>query len=135
MNDAHASQPDTSAPTLAVRRLGQIILQTSDIDRTVQFYKETLGFVEAEEQMLTPGVTLAAGDASVYVTDGGTPHAISTNRSEFRIAFIITGVRDAYQRALGAGLAIVDELDGGDAFASFSIADPDGVVIDLWGPA
>jgi catechol 2,3-dioxygenase-like lactoylglutathione lyase family enzyme len=133
MNDAHASQANTAAPTLAVRGLGQIMLQTSDIGRTVQFYKETLGFTESEEQMLSPGVTLSAGDASIYVTDGGTPHAISTSRSEFRVALIINGLRDAYQRAIGAGIPIVEEYAGGEHFGSFSIADPDGVVVDLWG--
>lgn len=133
MNDAHASQANTSAPSLAVRGLGQIMLQTSDIERTVQFYKETLGFTEADEQMLSPGVTLTAGDASIYITDGGTPHAISTNRSEFRIALIVNGLRDAWQRAQGAGLTIVEEYSGSEYFASFSIADPDGVVVDLWG--
>lgn len=133
MDDSHASQANTSAPSLAVRGLGQIMLQTSDIERTVHFYKETLGFVEADEQMLSPGVTLTAGDASIYVTDGGTPHAISTNRSEFRVALIIGGLRDAYQRAVGAGITIVEEYAGSEHFGSFSIADPDGVVVDLWG--
>jgi catechol 2,3-dioxygenase-like lactoylglutathione lyase family enzyme len=112
-----------------------VLLRASDVERTIAFYKETLGFVEAEEQMLSPGVTLVAGDASIYVTDGGTAHAITTSRAEFRIALITPSAREAYQRATGGGVPIVDEYAGNDMFASFSIADPDGVVVEIWGSA
>jgi catechol 2,3-dioxygenase-like lactoylglutathione lyase family enzyme len=128
------SSPATSAATaISVRGLGQIMVVASDVQRTVQFYTEILGFIEAEEQMLSPGVTLTAGDASIYVTDGGTPHAIATNRAEFRVALIVASARDAYQLATGSGVTIVEEYAGNEHFASFSIADPDGVVVDLWG--
>ena len=124
-----------SGATINVRGLGQIMLRASSVENTLQFYKEALGFVEAEEQMLSPGVTVVAGDASIYITEGGTPHAISNDRAEFRIALIARGVRDAYDRAVGGGLKIVDEYDGNEHFASFSIADPDGVIVEVWGAA
>jgi catechol 2,3-dioxygenase-like lactoylglutathione lyase family enzyme len=133
MEDSSLTAGTSAVTGISIRGLGQIMVVASDVQRTVQFYKETLGFAEADEQMLSPGVTLQAGDASIYVTDGGTSHAISTNRAEFRIALIVASAREAYQRAQSSGIPIVTEYDGSDYFASFSIADPDGVVIELWG--
>lgn len=128
--------PDTTetvAPVTTVRGLGQIMILTTDVERSTQFYKEALGFVEAEEQILSPGITLTAGDASIYISDGAAQRAGASDAACCQVALIVSSARASFNALKAAGAQIVEELDGNEYFASFSIADPDGVVISIWG--
>ena len=120
--------------TIEVRGLGQVMILASDVERTARFYKDVLGFSEASEQLLSPGVTLEAGDASIYISDGGeTAEPATAAGPGFRVALMVSRAREAYEQAKAAGVPIAADYDGNEHFASFSIADPDGIAIDIWG--
>ncbi|MBC8145996.1 MAG: VOC family protein [bacterium] len=123
----------TIEPVATVRGLGQIMVRSTDVERTVQFYKEALGFVEAEEQILSPGVTLTAGDASIFISEGAAQRASGNDAACCQVALIVPSARAAYNDLKAAGAEMVDDIDGNEYFASFSIADPDGVIISIWG--
>lgn len=132
-----ASEPSTAEPSASivdVRGIGIIIIHVSDLDRSVAFYKNTLGFRDGE-QMLQPGVTLEAGDATIYLTASRElEERRPTATPGISISLILRGVREAFGKLRDAGVRIVDEYEeASEYFASFAIADPDGNVIELWG--
>lgn len=122
----------TTPAAIPIRAIGQIIVRVSDLNRSVRFYQEVLGFAEAEDQMLAPGMTLVAGDVSIYVTEGATARG-NSEAAGYRIALIVASAKAAYEQAQQAGVTIVDEYDGTENFGSFTIEDPDGAVVELWG--
>ena len=124
----------TDSSVVSVRGLAIIALRVCDLERSVRFYKSTLGFVDAE-QCLSPGVTLESEGFQIYLSDG----AIADNRQpmihpEVRICLTMPGVIAAAARLKEAGVTIIEEAEAGsEFFASCTIADPDGNLIELWG--
>ncbi len=123
-----------TVPAAQVRGLGIIVFRTSDASRLIWFYKEKLGFVEGE-QMLSPGLSLEAGDAKIYITDEGLDQAPSSSpENGMRIALIVSGLRDALGRLRADGVTVLSDLDASsEYFGTCVIADPDGNAIELWG--
>ncbi len=117
-----------------VRGIGTVVVGVTDIDRALAFYKDTLGFTEGE-QMLSPGVTLVAGDANIYVVGGREPgQARDISLPQISLMLVVPGLKLAYEALVAAGVTVVEEYDQpSDFFASCSIADPDGNVIELVG--
>jgi predicted enzyme related to lactoylglutathione lyase len=124
-------------PVIQVKRLGIVMINTSDVEHSARFYKEMLGFTESEEQMLEPGVTLQAGDFQIYISDG---RAAATREPasvpDIGLALIVPGVKESYEQVRAAeGRIIAPYEAASEYFASFSIADPDGNEIAIWGKA
>ncbi|MBS1910600.1 MAG: VOC family protein [Bacteroidetes bacterium] len=135
MEENTASTPDI-APLVSVRGLAVIAIHVSNLARSLEFYKKMLGFQEGE-QMLEPGVTLQAGDATIYLAEGREPaeHEPGT-RTGISLCLVAPGVRANYERLRDAGVRIVHEYtQASEFFATVGIADPDGNVVELWGRA
>lgn len=122
-------------PIVQVRGLGSIILNVSDRDRSVKFYTEVLGFTEGE-QMLEPGVTLVAGDASIYITDGRQKLEQKEHLRDPEVSLMLVArdLRSVVSKIESEGIEIVEDFtEFSEHFSSFSIADPDGIMITLVG--
>ncbi len=129
-----ANTEDSDGGAVArVRGLAVIMIRVTDMERSVRFYEEMLGFHKGE-QMLEPGITLEAGDAMIYLVEDATESAGSPDGASIRIALAVRGVEAATAALRDAGVRVVDEFErSNDFFASAAIADPDGNVIALWG--
>ena len=121
-------------PVVQTRGLAIIAIDVTDIDRAERFYTEMLGF-ERGEQMLSPGVTLSAGDCSIYLRDEQiTAGREQVKHPEITLCLVVPGVRNAYERLREAGVKITGELVApSEYFATMAIADPDGNPIEIWG--
>lgn len=135
MNEEHVGIESTT-PVVQVKAMGIVRIHASDVERSVRFYKEMLGFREGE-QMLEPGVTLEAGNCSIYITNGREPVAKEQGRyPEISLALVVSSVRESHDRLRDAGVTIVSDYDrASEFFASMEIADPDGNVIGILGKA
>lgn len=125
------------AAPLDILRLGIVQVRVSSMEKAMQFYKGVLGFEEGE-QMLAPGITLKAGEISLYISELEVPYEPTVREHgtypEISLCFIVKGVRAAYERCRDAGVTIVGDYDQpGEHFATVQIADPDRNVIELWG--
>ncbi len=133
--DENNSPAETTVPA-QVRGLAVVMIHVVDLDRSVRFYREVLGFGDAE-QMLEPGVTLQAGDLMIYLADGRSALRRRDHHSpEISLCMVVRGVRAAYDRLCEAGVMIVGEYDQpSEQFASVQFEDPDGNLLQIWGPA
>lgn len=128
--------PTQATVPAPVRGIAVVMIHVIDLDRSVRFYKEVLGFGEAE-QMLEPGVTLQAGDLMMYLAEGRAVSRGDKHHSpEISLCMVVRGVRAAYDRLREAGVVIVGEYDQpSEQFASVQFEDPDGNLLQIWGPA
>ncbi len=126
------TQQDIPAP---VRGLAIVAVYVSDMERARAFYTRVLGFAEAAEQMLEPGITLQAGDASIYLHGGRTAAGRPNHDGpEISLCLVARGIDACHQRLLAAGVEIVEYNPTSEAFASLLLNDPDGNLLQLWGP-
>jgi len=133
MSDQNISV-EVAAPVIEVRRMAVITIFVSDMERSLRFYKEMLGFAEGE-QMLSPGVTIEAGEIMLYlVADRQAAERPLETYPEISLCFAVPGARDAFAKLRDAGAVIVGEYnEPSEYFASFRIADPDGNLLQFWG--
>jgi catechol 2,3-dioxygenase-like lactoylglutathione lyase family enzyme len=129
-----AAEPGIERSSVAVRGLAVITVFVSDIDRATRFYKDVLGFEEGE-QMLEPGITLQAGDLTIYLHGGRE----ATERNfllypEISLAMVVASVRASARKLRDNGVVIVSDYEeASEYFASIQFADPDGNLLQLWG--
>jgi predicted enzyme related to lactoylglutathione lyase len=132
--DEMTTTVDAVTPVISVRHLATLCVYVSDKERAVRFYKEMLGLQEGE-QMLEPGVTLQLGETMIYISDGREPmEREPMKHPEISIAFVVSSVKESFEKLRNAGVTIVEEYNAPSPyFASFSIADPDGNILQIWG--
>jgi catechol 2,3-dioxygenase-like lactoylglutathione lyase family enzyme len=129
-----AAEPAAERSSVAVRGLAIITIFVSDIDRATHFYKDVLGFEEGE-QMLEPGVTLQAGDMTIYLHGGReVTERKFLSSPEIGLAMVVASVRESARRLRDNGVVIVSDYEeASEYFASIQFADPDGNLLQLWG--
>ena len=133
--ESTASSP-VSSPAALIRGMGMITLYVSDIERSEEWYCSKLGFQRAAEQNLSPGVTLQAGDVTLYLTKADAQRDGISRAGDFpgiALCFMVGSVKQSYEAMLAAGVTIAgDYYEPGPSFASVQLADPDEIVIELW---
>ena len=114
-----------------------ITLYVSDIQRSVEWYGRMLGFQPAAEQYLSPGVLLQAADATIYIAKADAERDAVSRSGDYpgiALCFVVESVRKSYEAMLAAGVTMAGEYhQPGPHFATMQIADPDEIVIELWG--
>lgn len=126
----------TVQPSLVqICRMGLITIHVSNLERSVKFYGDVLGFAKEQEQMMQPGVTLRAVDVQVYLNPGcDSMERRSGACPEISLSFVVDGVRASYERLRDAGVMILDDyFQPSLAFATVQFADPDGNMLELIG--
>lgn len=118
--------------------IGHVHLKVSDIEKSLVFYRDLLGFQ----------VTARYGDQAVFLSDGGYHHHIGLNTWESRggspppdghtglyhIAILFSTRKELAQvvkRLISAGYPISGASDHGVSHAVY-LADPDGNGIELY---
>ncbi|MEZ4647723.1 MAG: VOC family protein [Candidatus Eisenbacteria bacterium] len=120
-------------PTTIVRDLNVIAVYVSDLERSVAFYRDHLGFEKAED--MEPGVLMRAGAVTLYLEAGrGRSREEEPRRAEFSPCFATDSVKDSYESLARAGV----RMSGGyqefaPTFAMFRVLDPDGNLIEFAG--
>ncbi|MCD4847955.1 MAG: VOC family protein [Candidatus Aegiribacteria sp.] len=118
---------------IAVKGLQVLSAYVSDLDRSVKFYTEILGFRQIGEVL--PGLTLRSGDLTLYLEPGRQSKvAESGNYAEFSPCFETESVKATYEILKNLGVSICEDYqEYSPEFAMFKISDPDGNVIEFAG--
>lgn len=137
--DEITSSPMTGIPPISPDvRVGHVHLKVSDLERSLRFYRDALGF----------SVTQRFGKDAVFLSAGGYHHHIGLNTWEskgaspstvpapglYHVAFLYPTRRElaiALQRLLNAGLSIEGSADHGVSEALY-LRDPDNNGIELY---
>ena len=118
-------------------RIGHIHLKVADLERSLRFYRDTLGFE----------VTQRAGDSAAFLSAGGYHHHIALNTWQslggsppppgatglFHLAIVYptrAGLADALRRLLAAEVALDGASDHGVSEALY-LRDPDDNGVEL----
>ena len=112
-----------------VWKLDHMLLETSDLDRAVQFYVETLGFTIRKQDTRVDGRPLVVTHQGLGLTNGG-----GGLQHVEHLAFRTRDVKGMAERARAAGVEIIDGPKEWEYGWSVYLRDPDGNKIELFGP-
>jgi catechol 2,3-dioxygenase len=122
---------------MKIHELGHVVLYVSELTRSADFYRDTLGFHEIERK---PGMALFSGGRThhelLLIEVGGTPrprHAPEPGLYHigFKIGDSPEDIRTAYQELQAAGVTISGSADH-NVTHSLYILDPDGNELELY---
>jgi 4-oxalocrotonate tautomerase family enzyme len=121
--DDHGEKPP------AVWKLDHLLLETTDLDRALAFYVETLGFSVRKRETRVDGRPLVVTHQGLGLTNGG-------GRVEHveHLAFRTRDVAGMAERARAAGIEIIDGPKPTAYGVSLYLRDPDGNKVELFGP-
>lgn len=126
------SDSDAKAPKEpTVFRVGHLMIQGNDLEKTRAFYMDFLGFEESHRDVLPDGRELIVTKQGLGMTDG---RPEGGNPVE-HVAFSARGIEDWAQRARDAGVTIVDGPKPTGYGISLYLSDPDGNKVELFGDA
>ena len=125
-------------PADSLVRIGHVHLKVADLERSLGFYRDVLGFT----------VTQRHGEQAVFLSAGGYHHHLGLNTWEsaggsppapgttglYHVAFLYptrAELADALQRVLRAGLRLDGAADHGVSEALY-LRDPDGNGVELY---
>jgi len=126
---------------MQIRELGHVVLQVTDLDRSLGFYRDTLGL---------PLVSLAApgGRRMAFFSLGQKHHDLAlrelapgagANDHEragvmhvaFKVGDDIAMLREAKARVVAAGVPIVRTVEHETTYSLY-LSDPDGITVELY---
>ncbi len=138
MTDSSASNP-----VVSVKSIDHVTIVSSDLQKTLEFYRDVLGMEHVERPDFGfDGLWLQAGDTQIHVNvDGpevggraGVPDGGARTPSiGFHIAFLVDDGPRAAARLAAAGYELIDgprlRPDGAH---QFYVRDPDGHLIEIY---
>ncbi len=118
---------------VCVKGLQVLSAYVSDLDKSVKFYTEILGFNQIGK--VSPGLTLRSGDITLYLEPGRQSKvAEPVKYSEFSPCFETESVKETHRILKDLGVSILEDYqEFSSDFAMFKIIDPDGNVIEFAG--
>lgn len=95
-----------------------VIIQTDNLDKAIEFYEKTLGFAVSHQSPLLMG--FETGAFCLYVEKGDRPGPV--------FDFLVPDMEDAKKKLIAAGCAIVEE---DPSLPRCYIKDPFGLVFNI----
>ena len=126
---------------MKIRELGHVVLQVTDLDRSIQFYRDTLGLplvsqgkprdrrivffsLGAKHHDLAL-IELAPGAQAQDQTRAGVMHIA------FKIGDDIELLKEAKERMVAAGVPVVRTTEHMTTYSLY-LSDPDGITVELY---
>jgi catechol 2,3-dioxygenase len=110
--------------------VGEINIICTDLERSLRFYRDVLGFEVVEKE--GPFYRLASGATRfLLLAVARAPRALTAycESPEFSIDLMVEDIAKAHDHLLAHGVAFASEWQPGKA--SFFIRDPDGLVFEV----
>lgn len=126
---------------MKIRELGHVVLQVTDLDRSIKFYRDTLGLPLVSQG--TPSgrrivfFSLGAKHHDLALTElppgaHGQDHARAGVRHiAFKIGDDIELLKEARARMVAAGVPIVNTTEHMTTYSLY-LSDPDGITVELY---
>jgi catechol 2,3-dioxygenase len=126
---------------MEILELGHIVLQVTDLDRSLRFYRDTLGLPlvslakPRERRMAFFSLGVKHHDlALIELAPGAGPH--DRNRAgvthvAFKIGEDIELLKEARARMVAAGVPVVNTTEHMTTYSLY-LSDPDGITVELY---
>jgi lactoylglutathione lyase len=124
--------------SLAIDSVVHLAIRTGDLDRSLAFYRDTLGFPEMMRHFYTDGSVLCVfvrASEKQYIEifpNGEGEGARPTGVGFDHVCFVVPDVEEAEQTLSSLGIALTKSFDTPQGRTLF-IADPDGNTIEFEG--
>ncbi len=145
-NEQESASPavvDPNAELEPMFRFAAVRYQVTDVDRSVEFYTERLGF--AEDTRIPPGTAFAAvtnGNLTIWLSGpkSSGARAMPDGRKQEpggwnRIALQVEDLPARVEELKNAGVRFRNEIEVGPGGRQIQIDDPDGNPVELFEPA
>ena len=126
---------------MKIRELGHVVLQVTDLDRSIRFYRDTLG-LPLVSQGKPRGrrivfFSLGAKHHDLALIDlapgaaGNDPARAGVMHLAFKIGDDIELLKEAKARMVAAGVPIVNTTEHMTTYSLY-LSDPDGITVELY---
>lgn len=119
-----------SSEAARVLAFAHMLMQVSDVERSRQFYVDTLGFTVRAAKPLADGRPFIPFHQGLALTSG----CVAGSPQIDHVAFEVTDVRALDARCRAAGVRYVQALHDGIYGLTIYVSDPDGTTIELYQP-
>ena len=126
---------------MQIRELGHVVLQVTDLDRSIRFYRDTLGLPLVSQgkprQRRMAFFSLGAKHhdlALIELEPGAGPQDHSragVMHVAFKIGDDIELLREAKARVVAAGVPVVNTTEHMTTYSLY-LSDPDGITVELY---
>jgi ureidoacrylate peracid hydrolase len=120
----------TNSDRPRVLSYGHALFMVEDLEKSVKFYTDKLGFVVRPAKPLADGRTFAAFEQGIALVAGRKPD----HRQIDHIAFEVNDVRAMRDRLNNDGVHFFTDLHDGPYGLTIYIADLDGLKVELYQP-
>jgi len=117
-----------ASPPTAVHRVHHLLLETRDLDASLRFFVDVLGFDVRKREDFRDGRRLVVTHQGLGLTEGGT----GADGVLEHLCFSASGIDEIAERARAAGFEIVRGPGPGPYGHTVYVRDPDGNEIELF---
>lgn len=119
---------------MQIKKVGNVILAVSDIDKSLEFYHDIIGLPIKNQRrswvdLGTTGALLSLHPASLTAE-----HVGSSIDNGITIGFLVGDVKSAVEELRGKGIEIFRDIVERDAGKNAIVKDPDGYLVSLFEP-
>ena len=126
---------------MKIRELGHIVLQVTDLDRSLRFYRDRLGLPlvsqgkPRERRMAFFSLGQKHHDLALIElpagSDGNDKARAGVMHIAFKIGDDIEALKDAKARMVAAGVPVVNTTEHMTTYSLY-LSDPDGITVELY---
>ena len=117
-----------------IKKVGNVILAVSDIDKSLQFYHETIGLPIRNQRRSWVDLGTSGALLSLHPASLTAEHVGSSIDNGITIGFLVGDVQSAVDELKEKGVKIHRDIIEKDAGKNAVIMDPDGYLISLFEP-
>ena len=117
-----------------IKKVGNVILAVSDIDKSLQFYHETIGLPIRNQRRSWVDLGTSGALLSLHPASLTAQHIGSSIENGITIGFLVGDVKSAVEELRAKGITIHRDIVDKDAGKNAVILDPDDYLISLFEP-
>ena len=118
-----------------IKRIGNIILEVKDLDKSIKFYHEVLGMpIKNERRNWVDLGQQSGGTLSLHPASITTPHTDSSKENGILIGLTVGDLHSAMEELSDAKVEIFRDVQERQAGKNAVVLDPDGYMISLFEP-
>lgn len=118
-----------------IKRLGNVILAVSDLDRSVEFYHGVIGLPIKSQRRTWVDLGTTGALISLHPASLTAEHMGSSIENGIIVGFVVGDVRSALEELRPRGVKVYREIVEHDVGKNAIILDPDSYMISLFEPS
>ena len=120
---------------MKIKRIGNIILEVKDLDKSIKFYHEVLGMpIKNERRNWVDLGQQSGGTLSLHPASITTSHTNSSKENGILIGLTVGDLNSAMEELSDAKIEIFRDVQERQAGKNAIVLDPDGYMISLFEP-